>query len=245
MTWTPYSKIICILLITNALLIGYSVLDVELEVFGLELKKGKYIKQKYNILKTKDLIDSIEAIKDTVIKEKTLDTSSQKILLTGDSMSEGIYWWFRHYCKHNNHEIKTVPWFSSATIGWAGSDSLRKLIAKHKPTYVILCLGSNELFIRNVEDREPAIQGIISQVDSVPFVWVGPPNWKEDTGLNDLIMNNLGEKQFFLSKHFKLPRRKDGAHPTTEGYLTWTDTLCKWLEHSCEHPIKMQKPTNL
>ena len=53
-----------------------------------------------------------------------------------------------------------------------------------KPTYVVICLCSNELFVRDLDQREEYIKTIISKIGNVPFVWISPPNWKDDTGIH-------------------------------------------------------------
>ncbi|MCS7074743.1 MAG: SGNH/GDSL hydrolase family protein, partial [Bacteroidia bacterium] len=115
-------------------------------------------------------------------------------------------------------------------------------IAFYKPTLVLFTLGSNELFIPAIKTREKSIQSILRQAQGTKFIWIGPPNWKEDTGINDLILANMDSTTFFLSKNLKLDRAKDGAHPSRIGGIVWADTLCSWIVHKSKYPIRLEKP---
>lgn len=163
------------------------------------------------------------------------DTSSLYILLCGDSMSEGLMFAFMKYAKFNGHQLKTRIWYSSSTKDWGKSDTLSSFIRTYRPSLILFTLGSNELFIRNPQEREPYIQNIVKAADNagVPFVWIGPPNWKNDTGLGDLMQKTVGNDRYFLSKNMTFKRKKDGAHPTVESSAVWADSIAVWLtQHS-------------
>lgn len=170
------------------------------------------------------------------------DSSKQKILITGDSMSEVLYLAFREYGKKNGHEIVGSIKYNTRTVQWAEDKTLKKLIEKYEPTLVIMSLGGNELFIRNIKEREPAIRDVIKQAGNTKFIWVGPPNWKNDTGLNDLIAENLPPTQFFLSKNLKLDRLSDGAHPTRAAGEIWADSIALWITEKSKFPIVLERP---
>lgn len=165
------------------------------------------------------------------------DSSSQYILLTGDSMSEGLMFAFKKYAKFNGHKLKTRIWYSSSTESWSKSDTLAAFIKRYRPTFIIFTLGSNELFKRNIAEREKYIKDIIYEADTakIPFVWIGPPNWKEDTGINDLIVKNVKKDRFFESKNLKFKRKSDGAHPTKDASAIWADTIATWLTQTSRY----------
>ncbi|MBC8111689.1 MAG: hypothetical protein H7Y04_11570 [Verrucomicrobia bacterium] len=194
--------------------------------------------------KTKDSleIDSLPVI--TIPQKPPLDKKKQVILLTGDSMSEGLMFPFIKYARYNNHQLHTVIWYSSSTKLWAEKDSLQKLIAKYKPTFVIFTLGSNELFIRNIrQEREEYVKDIIGQAGNTKFIWVGPPNWREDTGINDMLAENLEADRFFISKNMKFERANDGRHPSRRASVMWADSIATWLMKDCRYPFVFEKPT--
>jgi len=185
------------------------------------------------------IVDSLE-----LAHKNSIDTSAQRILLTGDSMSEGLFLAFRSYAEHNNHFLKGRIWYSSLTIQWSKTDSLKSLIEIYKPTIVIFTLGANELFRTDIYEREKDIQDIIAQAGDTPFIWVGPPNWKDDTGINKIIERNMPSNTFFLSKDLIFDRERDGAHPTRESSRYWADTIATWIMNTSRYKILLEKPVS-
>lgn len=172
-----------------------------------------------------------------------LDTASQTILFIGDSMLEGLGPRMAAYAEKNGHTLYTVIWYSSTSEVWGQSDKLAGYMASIKPTYVFICLGANELFVSDIAaKRRGFVRKIIADVDTVPYVWIGPPNWKPDTGINNLIAANTAEGTFFVSNGMHFDRSKDGAHPTRTSAALWLDSVARWMPEHCAHPIRMEAP---
>lgn len=173
-----------------------------------------------------------------------LDTTSQRILLLGDSMLEGLSPRLAAYAKENNHKLFTVIWYSSSSKMWATSGNLEKYIAQFKPTYIFLCLGANELFIKNIAElREKYVKSIVEKLGDIPFVWIGPPNKQKDTGINDLLKKNVPSDKFFLTKGMKFSYFEDQIHPTRASAVVWMDSVVRWMPSHSKHPIKLDIPT--
>ena len=244
----PLIEIIFILIFCIAVfglydfLIGkpYKISDYDIKQIGFK----KYFSISSPSLDTTKHLIKTDSLKVIAVKKDSskTDSSKQTILLTGDSMSEGLMFPFIKYAKYNGHVLNTVIWYSSSTLWWSEKDSLAKLIKKYKPTFVIFTLGSNELFIRNIAEREANIQNIIKQAGNTKFIWIGPPNWKDDTGINDLLIKNLGKDRFFISKYLKFERAKDGRHPSRKASVIWADTISNWVMKACKYPIVLEKP---
>ncbi|MCX7833602.1 MAG: SGNH/GDSL hydrolase family protein [Ignavibacteria bacterium] len=177
-----------------------------------------------------------------------IDTTSKTILLFGDSMVDGVREVFRKYCKYNNHKFYYYAWTSSTTSVWANSNKLKSLLDKYQPDYVFIMLGSNELLAKDLRKREDYITKIVEQLNGVNYVWIGPPNWKEDNGLNNTIEKVTGKENFFPSKNIflvpplKYKRSGDKKHPNFEGYKAWTDSIASWVMTNSKYPIKLEKP---
>lgn len=238
-------EFILIIIISTGFFAAYSFIDYEIKIGDVVIKKSK-IKDFLSPIDSASLIKLADTIGlDTVIVQKdtvVVDTTSQKILLIGDSMLEGLALRLRDYTAYNGHEIKTVIWYSSSSLWYGTSDTLKYFVNEYKPTYVILVLGANELFISDIkEKRKDYVKYIISQIDTIPYVWVGPPNWKEDTGINDLIIENAGLSHYFASKDLTYDRAKDGAHPTRASAVVWMDSIASWIRKS-NYQIKMDTP---
>ncbi len=248
-TASNFYKLFSVWLVVLGVVVGlYLVDNYEKSIdFGVSIKKPnakqlftppstdflykQFAKQTYFI------VDSLE-----LARKNSIDTSAQRILLTGDSMSEGLYLAFRSYASHNNHFLKGRIWYSSLTIQWSKTDSLERLIEIYKPTIVIFTLGANELFRTDIYEREKDIQDIIAQAGDTPFIWVGPPNWKDDTGINEIIERNMPSNSFFLSKDLEFDRERDGAHPTRKSSKYWADTIATWIMNKSRHKILLEKP---
>jgi lysophospholipase L1-like esterase len=149
-------------------------------------------------------------------------------LLVGDSMAEGIGWTMREKVENAGGRLVVIPWFSSTTAGWASEGRLKAEIARYNPDLIFIALGSNEIFLSRPEIQAPQIKQLVTQISNRPAYWIGPPSWKPDKGIVRVIQDNFIPNRFYNSNDLKVPRRKDGAHPTIEGYATWTDLIWNW-----------------
>ncbi len=172
------------------------------------------------------------------------DTSAQRILFIGDSMLEGLTRRLSDYAMENKHTLTSVIWYSSTSQHWAESDTLEYFIRKTEPTFIAICLCSNELFVRDLDERDKWLSQIVQKMGDIPFVWISPPNWTEDTGINDLIIKNVGAQRYFDSRHLTLQRGRDKIHPTFKAAERWMDSVAVWMSGTTtRHPIKMDQPT--
>ncbi len=178
------------------------------------------------------------------IKVHEPDLSKYRIMIFGDSMLE---WFAKRLCDYtleNGYDLSSIIWYSSSTKLWATTDTLQYFLDRIRPDYVMLCLGSNELFVRDLSKREKYIDTIVQRIGERPFLWIGPPNWKMDTGINDLIRQRVGEGRFFDSRGLELDRAEDNMHPTRSAAALWMDTVASWLSGSeARHPLKLNRPT--
>lgn len=170
------------------------------------------------------------------------DTSAHRILFIGDSMVEGLRYRLSQYATANGHSMECVIWYSSSSKYWAQSDTLSHFIRRFDPSYIFVCMGANELFVRNLEEREAAVGEIIREMGDLPFIWIGPPNWKPDTGINDILLHRCGRKRYYPSLRLTYERAKDGAHPVRRSYDIWADSVSTWLRDSSAHPIRWDIP---
>jgi len=238
----PFSQVILLFFLVWAVFIIYSFSDTYVYLGSEKLKKPlRFLFEVDNPHFADSSIkkDSIPAKKEP---EFVLDTTKQRILLTGDSMVEGLMFPFKDYCVFNGHELLPAIWYSSSTMVWGQSKQLKALVDSFKPTLIVMALGSNELFIRNIiEDRTAFVQEILKQAGDTKMIWVGPPNWKKDTGINQMLLNELGEKRFYSSEKLKLARAVDGAHPTFTAARVWADSIVHWVQHDSKYRFKLDK----
>lgn len=117
----------------------------ELEIGGFKLRKIDFSGLLNNT--TKGSLKSSES--DNTLSNN-VDTTRQRILFFGDSMTEGLFYSLDDYCNANGHTLFSITWYSATTESFANSNILDTYIRLYHPTYFIICLGSNELFVRDL-----------------------------------------------------------------------------------------------
>lgn len=169
--------------------------------------------------------------------------ATEKILLLGDSMVEVVGPRLADYALQNGHEIVPAIWYGSTTSAWAKSPELGQLLREIDPSLVIIVLGSSELTRRDIDSRRPMVEALVKRIGSRKLVWIGPPNWRADTGINDLVQAVVGKDRFFRSAELELTRKKDGIHPDAAGGRAWTAAFVHWLGTDGRYEIAMAEPT--
>jgi hypothetical protein len=180
----------------------------------------------------------------TVVEEEVVvpDSTSQRFLFIGDSMVEPLAYRFYDYCKQSGDTMYAVTWHGSTTVAWSGG-TLDYYLNEVRPTYVIFCVGSNELHTKNMQLLNENLTRMLSKAGDLPCIFIGPPNTKPDNGLNDEIAKVFGKKRYFNSQTIEMERAKDHLHPTSKGARIWMDEVAEWMtSDSCIHPVVLNKP---
>lgn len=172
-----------------------------------------------------------------------VDSMPKTILLFGDSMTLNLALRLAKYSKQNGHRLHAINWDSSNTKIWAETDTLSFYLKRFKPDYVFISLGSNEVYFKNPSSRLPYVKKILNQLGDLPYVWIGPPNWSEDTGINDMLEAACRKGSFFRSAGMDFKRKKDKIHPTREASAMWIDSIMRWMPKSA-HPILADVPSD-
>lgn len=226
---------------------AYSAYDGDLTICGYNLKHTRL----YHALLGNDSNAQPQAAKVTAeelvaaapAQAVQLDTMPKTILFIGDSMLEGLSPRLAAYCQASGHRLFTVIWYSSTSKHWGSSDRLRTYLQRIKPDYVFICLGANELFVSDIIDKRTGfVRQMLADIGDIPYLWIGPPNWKEDTGINRMIADNVSPGSFFLSDGMQFDRKSDGAHPTSASAALWLDSVVRWMPRYSAHPIRLNTP---
>ena len=242
----PDVKVLLLGLASLAIFLIYSLSPLQLGEEDTEIRKADFIALATPVLSP----DSAQTAKtDTVAipkeEEKPFapDTTKQKIFFFGDSMVDYLGRPFESYAAKNGHEIESVVWFSSTTRHWAETDTLQYFLKKYDPTYIVICLGSNEIFAKDNERRQNWVKESETKLGDRPYIWISPPNWKEVYYFTDMLRETVGNDRFFDSTHLTMQRGPDHAHPTYEAAVDWMDTVATWMQSKqSRHPIIMEKP---
>jgi hypothetical protein len=135
-----------------------------------------------------------------------------------------------------------VTWYGSTTTAWSG-ETMDYFMDKVKPTFIIYCVGSNELTSKNIKTINANLARMREKANGVPCIFIGPPNTTPDTGLNDEIAKVFGKQGFFDSRSIEMERRSDKLHPTNAGARVWMDEICNWMgSQQCVHPVVLNVP---
>lgn len=245
---SKYTGLWLILSVALLIIAFISFID-DVSFFGMKIKKSPIAEKLTNQYLSTEEKEKIEKNKKAELAAKAkpqvnpVDTNPQVFLFFGDSMTENLAVRGAAYAKQNGHKIYTVNWDSSGTRIWSQCDTLDQYIKKYEPTFIFISLGSNELYIRDVGPYREYVQTIIKKIGNIPYIWIGPPNWKPDQGINDMLMDENKPGTFFLTNGMELPRRKDNIHPTREGGAMWFDSIVRWMPKSA-HPIRMKVPVD-
>lgn len=169
------------------------------------------------------------------------DTTVHSVLVFGDSMTHHLAMSIAKYGSQNNYKVTGVTWESSSIPGWSSSGKIKQYMEMAKPDFIFISLGSNEMELKYFDKRIPDIKKILEQIDTIPYVWVGPPLWKEDKGVYAMLDKAINPEKVFHTVGIEIPRGGDHIHPTRKGADVWADTLMRWIANS-PHPILNQKP---
>jgi lysophospholipase L1-like esterase len=163
--------------------------------------------------------------------------------LIGDSEIGGLRYSINDYCRENGHKIVlAVEWNSATTFNFGRSDTIDKIIAKYKPSYIFMAFGLNELYARDLKARKIAANKLAEKLKGIPYAWIGPANWDEDFGINKVFESSAESGTYFMSKNLTLSRSKDGRHPDNKGYRAWMDSIATWVQTSAKYKLKMKVP---
>lgn len=175
------------------------------------------------------------------VKTAEPDTTVKTVLIFGDSMTILVANRLAAYGEKNGYRVASVTWDGSSILSWSSCDTLDNFIARYHPDFIMVTLGSNELFLKNFDSRKEYVEKLVRKMGNIPFVWIGPPNWKEDVGFNAMMRSVLPRGTYYDSNPLDLPRGTDHIHPTPKGGITWTDSIMAWMEFT-PHPIPFARP---
>jgi acyl-CoA thioesterase-1 len=148
------------------------------------------------------------------------------VLHTGDSTVGGGHGLARALKKRFEAEgsryvsdtVNAASLLSAEFVGHIGAS-----VDRHRPDLVLVNLGTNEVFVPAPKSLVSRIRAIVHRIGRRDCIWIGPPTWKGDKGLVDVLRDNAAPCRFFDSSNLGLERLKDGIHPTDKGGEQWAE----------------------
>jgi lysophospholipase L1-like esterase len=200
-----------------------------------------------SLVNSDSLIDEVATFPSVIKADSALNDSTQhRILLLGDSEAGGIKNVLNDYCQSNGHKlVATIEWYSATSVNFAKGDTISKLIARYKPTYIFVLFGLNEVLARDAANRRAMARLFHKRLRKVPYAWIGPTNWGQDFVVTDAFRAAADSAAFFSSKSLVLPKASDGRHPSLSGYRIWMANIANWLQTSARWKMKMMPPARV
>lgn len=238
-----------LLVLALVVIVGLAFLPNDVSIGQYTMKKAPL---REALLKEQSLLsDSVETAADAadinepelLVKTQETDSVPKSILIFGDSMTFNLALRLSSYAAQNGHTLHAVNWDSSNTKIWAESDTLLYYMKKFDVDFIFISLGSNELYFKKPESRLPYVKRILEMIGDTPYIWIGPPNWKEDCGINDMLQKACAQGSFFRSAGMQFKRKNDKIHPTREASALWIDSIMRWMPKS-RHPILSDLPAD-
>lgn len=122
-------------------------------------------------------------------------------------------------------------WVSASISTFDQQAKFRELLARHKPDIVIVTLGANDVFVPHPDTLSVHVKGIAKRMSDKEreCLWISPPTWKKDTGVVEVIRDNVAPCKFFDARDLTIARAGDHIHPTDKGGAEWADLV--WAAH--------------
>lgn len=232
-----------LLAVTFLLFLGLSMCD-DIRIGSWHLKSSGMADSLLAHHETAVVTDSvIDLPADTVPPAEEPDTLPKVVLFIGDSMVECLGPRMAAYCEASGHTLYNVIWYSSGTERYAKNHLITDYIKQLNPDFIFISLGGNELFIKDIiQKRDGYVKSILAEIGDIPYLWIGPPNWKPDTGINQLIASNVKPGCMFVSNGIKMSRKSDGAHPDAKSSIMWMDSIASWMPDSSRYKLMLRAP---
>jgi hypothetical protein len=188
---------------------------------------------------------SIIFVPDTTDYSKIVksDSSHQRVLFMGDSQAGGLLSLFNDYCVENGHElVATHIWNSAQIFNYGYSTKADELIKQFQPTLIVIVLGLNEMYARDIPKRTQAANLLRSKLGDIPYLWIGPANYMEDYGINKVYEIAATPERYVVSKYLDLPRGSDTRHPSREGYKIWMQHIARFVQSNALYDFQFETP---
>ncbi len=153
------------------------------------------------------------------------------VVQTGDSMvGGGLCKALAPRFKAEGTKFVRDVWEAASIVVFDDTDRIPDLMKRYDPDLVLITLGANDLFAKHPEVYAKHIEGIAKKVGDRDCFWIGPPAWKKDNGLIDVIREHASPCKFYDSTPLVLERRPDGIHPTEKGGEVWAAAFWSFLK---------------
>lgn len=159
-----------------------------------------------------------------------------RVLHIGDSMVPLVGNYLRPVYQERGARYVMLSTHSSSTRSWASDARLAAALAEHDPDLVLISLGTNELFDRDLTSIARAIEQLTARVAPRACLWIAPPAWAKDAGFAQTLRDHSGSCQVFDSTRLPFTRQSDGRHPDWSSSYRWATEVWRALGGTSKIP---------
>jgi hypothetical protein len=165
-------------------------------------------------------------------------TAPRSVLHFGDSMVPLVGNYLRPAFEAKGARYEMLSTHSSGVASWAADARLETALAATKADLVLISLGTNDLFTRELEVANAAIRAIVQKVAPRRCLWIAPPAWTRDFGFGRTLREAATPCGFFDSTTVKFTRQTDGKHPDWSSSYRWASAVWQALGETTSIPLR-------
>lgn len=157
----------------------------------------------------------------------TAASAPGRLLVVGDSLAVGLGPWLKAMALQSGFEYAAVD----ARVGTRADQWDAKvpgLLALHRPTLVLVSLGTNDAAMDDPTVNRQRFQNVVDAVRATGArpVWVGMPSLPQRLKA-DLVRQMIQATgvDYFDSRTVSFERTADGIHATPAGYSVWAKAI--------------------
>ena len=158
-----------------------------------------------------------------------LRAEARRVLHFGDSMVPLVGNYLRPVYERQGSSYRMLSTRSSTTRTFSEHAALATELRDYDPDLVLISLGSNELFERELGAVATAVRAIVRQVGNRPCLWIAPPAWAKGHGFLDTLQDSVAPCDYFDSSRLPFSRQADGRHPDWSSSYRWASEVWRAL----------------
>ncbi len=153
----------------------------------------------------------------------------KRVLLLGDAMGDGLALPLKKLAEGSKTDLVSACRSGVNVADWPALLDKEGLLAKVKPTLVLVAIGPADLRKKDTSIDADAMARLTKKLRDAGAVviWVGPPKMPvEDWRIRESIRAIGG---MYPSEALTIARGPDGLRPTAAGFAGWAGALWRWI----------------
>ena len=167
-----------------------------------------------------------------------------RLLLVGDSLSVGLAAPLKALAIESGvdwgYTGETGTRIDQWASGYAQGAKLSVMLASFRPTLTLISLGTNDEALKKynpntdvLAKQKPSILALLEKIRAAgsDVAWIGPPALDfQIPEFRAWLKSEMGNRHWFPSDKYDIPRQPDRIHPTVKGYAGWSGLIWQWIQ---------------